>query len=55
MKTLLKIASFVVLCIFVAGCSGEPSYPKPTGSGTKNVKDNFGGKNAKGAAPVGVF
>lgn len=55
MKSLLKIACFVVLCIFVAGCSGEPSYPKPTGSGTKNVKENFGKGEAKGAAPVGKF
>jgi hypothetical protein len=54
-NNLLKAVSFVVLCLFVAGCSGEPSYPKPTAQGTKNVKDNFGKGEAKGAAPIGTF
>lgn len=49
-NSLLKIATFAILCLFVAGCSGEPTYAKPTGSGTKNVKEMIGGKNPQGVS-----
>jgi PBP1b-binding outer membrane lipoprotein LpoB len=54
-KSILRITMLTVLCLYITGCSGEPSYPKPTAQGTKNVKENFGKGEAKGAAPVGKF
>jgi len=47
---------FAVVCmaaIILAGCSGEPTYAKPTATGAKN-KDAFlkGEPGKSGAAPV---
>lgn len=53
----MKFALFLTMTclLLVTGCSGEPTYAKPTGTGVKDKNAAFKGAEgqAKGLAPLG--